>query len=360
MKDKLINELQERFTGHEVEVDPGLWEAISGKLAATGADGLQDVLREKFTGHEVPVDAHVWSNISSQLGQGAAAGGGAATWLAGGLAAAAVVGGLAWWLATGEQPNPTATNNPPAQVAAVPAQGTPTDINAVTEAHTSGVDAHTATPEVKLSPGGTTTGAAPATTDNRTATSAEATTAPASEGERTVNAVLGSLVQQNATEPHFPDAPEPVPAPPADVVIPTFTPDQVAHQAANTPAEIATTPEPDVEDEEVETDEDSGTEDQAGTALEPRIYIPNVFSPQGDGVNDKLKVVGSHYQRVSVRIISARTDALVFRSNNLDDQWNGRDMNNVPCEEGYYFYAIEVTGLDGVTYSKGEVIRLFR
>jgi gliding motility-associated-like protein len=92
----------------------------------------------------------------------------------------------------------------------------------------------------------------------------------------------------------------------------------------------------------------------------PNILIPNVFSPQGDGINDRLKVVGDHYQRVSVRIISARTDAVVFKANNLEDQWNGRDLNNVPCEEGYYFYAIEITGLDGLTYSMGEVIKLFR
>ena len=356
MKDELINELQERFTGHEVEVDPGLWEAISGKLAATGADGLQNVLRDKFTGHEVPVDAHVWSNISSQLGHGAAAGGGAAAWLAGGLAAAALVGGLAWWLVTGEHPAPTPVNNIPAQVAAVPALERPTEVNTATEAHSPGVDARTATPEVTPNPGSSTTGAAPATTDNRTAASAEATTAPASEGERTVNAVLGTLMQQNATEPHFPDVPEPVPAPPADVIIPTFTPEQ----AASTPAEVTTAQEPEDEQVGIDADEGNGNEDEADALQEPRIYIPNVFSPQGDGVNDKLKVVGSHYQRVSVRIISARTDALVFRANNLDDQWNGRDMNNVPCEEGYYFYAIEVTGLDGVTYSKGEVIRLFR
>lgn len=360
MKDELIDQLQQRFTGHEVEVDAGLWDAISGKLAASTGDGLQEVLRDKFTGHEVPVDAHVWTNISSQLGHGAAAGGGAATWLAGGLAAAAVVGGLAWWLVTGEQPAQAPSNNTPAQMAAVPAQQTPAEDNTATVEHTLVVDARTTTPEVKPTPGSSATGAAPATTDSRATTSNETTTAPASEGERTVNTVLGTLVQQNATEPHFPDAPEPVPAPPADVVIPTFTPEQVAHQTASAPADMATTPEPEDELLEGDADEDNGTEDQAGTALEPRIYIPNVFSPQGDGVNDKLKVVGSHYQRVSVRIISARTDALVFRSNNLDDQWNGRDMNNVPCEEGYYFYAIEVTGLDGVTYSKGEVIRLFR
>jgi hypothetical protein len=35
-------------------------------------------------------------------------------------------------------------------------------------------------------------------------------------------------------------------------------------------------------------------------------------------------------------------------------------MNNVPCPEGYYFYAIEVTGTDGNTASQGEVVKLFR
>jgi hypothetical protein len=197
MKDKLINELQERFTGHEVEVDPGLWEAISGKLAATGADGLQDVLRDKFMGHEVPVDAHVWANISSQLGHGAAAGGSAATWLAGGLAAAAVVGGLAWWLVTGEQPARVGAKVTTEQVASVQATVAPT--LAPEESERTAQPGLTDAREEGPKPTGNNNATAEGSVNPVPNPSPERIPDP--EGERTVQTVLGALVEHNAATP---------------------------------------------------------------------------------------------------------------------------------------------------------------
>jgi hypothetical protein len=64
---------------------------------------------------------------------------------------------------------------------------------------------------------------------------------------------------------------------------------------------------------------------------------------------------------VLVRIFSANSNAQVFAADNLATKWNGRVMNTgTPCEPGMYFYAMEVTGKDGKTWSKGEVVRLFR
>ena len=369
MKDELIDQLQQRFTGHEVEVDAGLWDAISGKLAASTGDGLQEVLRDKFTGHEVPVDAHVWTNISSQLGHGAAAGGGAAAWLAGGLAAAAVVGGLAWWLVTGEQPAAAPVKSTTEQVASVqtPEAAPPTQApeKSVSTAQPSIVDVRVDAPAP------TTTNTASTEDRTRTVTNPAPARTPDPEGERTVQAVLGALVEHNAATPHFPERPEPVHAVPQPVPSSTEADHQQNNgtQQANVVVPVKPTPvetnEPGDVDHGVNddgTDEATAEEEVASPNAPPppNILIPNVFSPQGDGINDRLKVVGDHYQRVSVRIISARTDAVVFKANNLEDQWNGRDLNNVPCEEGYYFYAIEITGLDGLTYSMGEVIKLFR
>ena len=62
-----------------------------------------------------------------------------------------------------------------------------------------------------------------------------------------------------------------------------------------------------------------------------------------------------------LRIFSATNNSLVFSADNLEAKWNGRVLNSgQPCEAGMYFYALEVTGTDGRTWSKGEVVRLFR
>lgn len=342
MKDKLIDTLQERFANHEMGVDPSTWSAISSQLAAANGSALSEVLKDKFSGHEAPVDPQVWDGISSQLGHGAAAGGGvAAGWWAGGLAAALLVGGLFWWSsedhpASVEQPVPSKTAPAETQIVA------PQAVMVPTAAPEAGDPQQEAVMPVAKKP-------------TTTATSTPIAQIPPS-GEEVVNAVWQELVKEIAAEPHFAERAEPVPvdvAPPGQLLVPSVS----------TPY-IPTVPPPTVSEEHATAEGSSETEAELDPdivpAATPQLYIPNVFSPQGDGVNDHLKVVGSNYQKVLVRIFSAQSNALVFRADNLDDQWNGRDLNNVPCPEGHYFYAIEVTGMDGNTESKGEVVKLFR
>ncbi len=346
MKDKLIDTLQERFAHHEMGVDPSTWNAISGQLAAANGSALSDVLKDKFSGHEAPVDPHVWEAIHSQLGQGAATGGGvAAGWWAGGIAAALLVGGLFWF---------NAEQEPTAAVRPIPARAVPADRVTVepTAAATQRPVTPVKDPEILAEQ-------LPAT-KAASKPAAPANTPEPPVGQEVVSAVWQDLVKENAAEPHFSDRVEAVPvyvAPPVELITPsTVQPNTVPTPHPNAPA----TGTDHRTDTEAEPEPAAESEPEFVEPQQPQIYIPNVFSPQGDGVNDRLKVVGSHYQKVLVRIFSAQSNALVFRADNLDDQWNGRDMNNVPCPEGYYFYAIEVTGADGTTTSKGEVVKLFR
>jgi gliding motility-associated-like protein len=343
MKDKLIDTLQERFAHHEMGVDPGTWNAISSQLAAANGSALSEVLKDKFSGHEAPVDPQVWDSISSQLGHGAAAGGSvAAGWWAGGMAAALLVGGLFWW-STDERPEPVV---PPATATSVPAE------------------VHTIVPEVSAANVPVPQAATPQVLAEQPqqkkpmVPSVPATSTPLPPaGQEVVSTVWQELVKENSEEPRFSDRVETVPlnvAPPVQLPAPSVAkpiPAPAQPNAAPTTDQLV----------DMESDMDTEAEPEfVQVQQQPQIYIPNVFSPQGDGVNDRLKVVGSNYQKVLVRIFSAQSNALVFRADNLDDQWNGRDMNNVPCPEGYYFYAIEVTGTDGNTASQDEVVKLFR
>jgi len=95
-----------------------------------------------------------------------------------------------------------------------------------------------------------------------------------------------------------------------------------------------------------------------------KIFLPNVFSPNGDGINDEFVLFGCQgIQSVNNFMLFDRWGDLLF---NLD-QFNTPDCNSglsiwdgnigdqaVP--EGSYVYAIEVTFIDGVTLTfKGEV-----
>lgn len=68
------------------------------------------------------------------------------------------------------------------------------------------------------------------------------------------------------------------------------------------------------------------------------IIIPNVFSPNGDGINDLFKASGV-FTKLDVNIYN-RYGELIFNSIQLNEGWNGRTTSGTQCPEGTYFYII--------------------
>ncbi|MDZ4846966.1 MAG: gliding motility-associated C-terminal domain-containing protein [Chitinophagales bacterium] len=54
----------------------------------------------------------------------------------------------------------------------------------------------------------------------------------------------------------------------------------------------------------------------------PIIYVPNVFTPNGDGVNDVLHVQGSAIKRYKLHVFN-RWGEMIFASENITDSWDG-------------------------------------
>ncbi len=69
--------------------------------------------------------------------------------------------------------------------------------------------------------------------------------------------------------------------------------------------------------------------------------VPNAFSPNDDGLNDYFIPVceGIEIQKY-LMLIYDRQGRLVFRSNNLEHGWDGKDPNGLPCPIGVYTYYI--------------------
>jgi gliding motility-associated-like protein len=70
-----------------------------------------------------------------------------------------------------------------------------------------------------------------------------------------------------------------------------------------------------------------------------RIYAPNVFSPNGDGLNDEFFINNLLVTDLSIQIFD-RWGKLVFASDNLNFSWEGKDPNGVDMPEGAYAYKI--------------------
>src|SRR5690606_7148196 len=63
------------------------------------------------------------------------------------------------------------------------------------------------------------------------------------------------------------------------------------------------------------------------------LKIPNVFTPNGDGRNDRFEIIGSEgFDRIEVTVIN-RWGNEVYRSDNYQNDWSGQGLT-----EGTYYY----------------------
>ena len=73
-------------------------------------------------------------------------------------------------------------------------------------------------------------------------------------------------------------------------------------------------------------------------------YVPSAFTPNGDGLNDVWKPVGSGLNGAKYEmIVFDRWGQLVFKTNDLEIGWDGKNMNNgefVPA--GIYPYKFRI------------------
>ena len=99
------------------------------------------------------------------------------------------------------------------------------------------------------------------------------------------------------------------------------------------------------------------------------LNVPNVFSPDGDGINDNFIVESKSLRIISVEIFS-RSGLKVYSFFGQGEQlkqwkgWNGNiNSSSVKAAPGVYFYVIKANGWDNVRYSGKEyrgVVYLYR
>ena len=83
----------------------------------------------------------------------------------------------------------------------------------------------------------------------------------------------------------------------------------------------------------------SGTVDVSGdSCYTPHVFIPNIFSPNGDYNNDLYFVQGKGITNFTIRIFD-RWGEKVFESTDLNEGWNG-EYQGKPVEQGAYPYMV--------------------
>lgn len=73
------------------------------------------------------------------------------------------------------------------------------------------------------------------------------------------------------------------------------------------------------------------------------LFIPNSFTPNADGTNDFFEIPGlplnSHLK------IYNRSGALIYSSDDYQNNWSGTDLENKSLETGVYWYVLELKSL---------------
>jgi gliding motility-associated-like protein len=75
------------------------------------------------------------------------------------------------------------------------------------------------------------------------------------------------------------------------------------------------------------------------------VYIPNAFSPNGDGINDYFYVNGENLTNLKMFIFD-RWGELLVQTENKNFRWDGTYKGDV-CQEGVYIYYITTKGANG-------------
>ncbi|MFH1321973.1 MAG: gliding motility-associated C-terminal domain-containing protein [Bacteroidota bacterium] len=80
------------------------------------------------------------------------------------------------------------------------------------------------------------------------------------------------------------------------------------------------------------------------------LYIPNTFTPNGDGLNDMFGPAGTGISEFQLQIFN-RWGEMIFESDNINNQWDGKFRNRI-VQTGAYVYMVYANG-----YEKGKIFK---
>jgi gliding motility-associated-like protein len=91
----------------------------------------------------------------------------------------------------------------------------------------------------------------------------------------------------------------------------------------------------------------------------PVINVPNVFTPDGDGINDLFFLDVTNKSNIELTIIN-RWGNKMYEGSNINPAWNGKTDSGALADEGTYFYKYIVLGVDGQEYDGQGFLQLVR
>lgn len=95
--------------------------------------------------------------------------------------------------------------------------------------------------------------------------------------------------------------------------------------------------------EQEEKNENDNPWEEAGYSRPITIEIPNIFTPNGDGVNDKFVINGLENCEKKTLLVKDRSGKIIFQSQNYDNSWDG---GNLPNGTYYYQFSYSINNIN--------------
>lgn len=89
------------------------------------------------------------------------------------------------------------------------------------------------------------------------------------------------------------------------------------------------------------------------------VDVPNVFTPNGDGINDSFKLIESEGITELGCVIVNRWGNVVQEFNEPNFEWDGKDKSDNELNDGTYFYIIKAKTSNGTEIEKTGFVQLF-
>jgi gliding motility-associated-like protein len=308
-------------------------------------DDIQELIREKLQSHEVTPSDAVWKNVSNSLANAAASSGAAASGTSLLLKVAAVVVGVssigiaAYFILNGDEGSPNKEIQTIVSPETENSDSENLDENIVTdsaiESQVKSISSNknTSLEELNLS-------------EPMNSVISEESIIPA-------EAPLNLSTRNDESAVNLVSIYEASPEEDVSETITNVSPAPVPDAAEADEAPIES------EEEIISENQNDLEEIQEPIEVEETIVLPNIFTPNNDGVNDFFEIQMSEKLDFQIIIIDP-TNKVIFQSNLVDFRWDGTFPGGEPVPAGNYIYYLTAKTLSGKDFVKHSDLRIER
>ncbi len=314
-------------------------------------DPIKDLFRDKLQSHEVMPSESVWSGVSDALGHSAASS--ASVGSASFLKVAAIAVGVSAVGVVGFMMMNSDETEPLESIEKTVLQEKDIDESVSSETIDSDVE-ESKSPEITLSDSESLSSEKVISNESIRDTQPELITINDSLPVSTPSESQAYPVVVEENDIHNMNEANPV-TPEVSATVPAVTINEDQGNQDQVSSETIETLELEETYEEIVSDQDESPD----ILIEESIVLPNIFTPNGDRVNDLFEIEIGDKLEFQIVVLN-RQNQLVFKSGDPHFQWDGTMPNGEPAPEGVYLYYFSAKDRFGNDITESSVLTIKR